>query len=58
MWISWCLYEWIHYSNYITQIWPCDGHVNETPHYASIHIGIHHKVTFIYIQLHILLQWN
>ncbi len=47
MWFSWCLHELIHHSNYIIQIWPCDGHVNQTPHYASIHSDILHKVTFI-----------
>jgi hypothetical protein len=31
MWLSWCLHELTHHSNYITQIWPCDGHVNQTP---------------------------
>jgi hypothetical protein len=45
MWLSWCLHELIHHSNCITQIWPYDGHVNQIPHYASIHSGILHKVS-------------
>ncbi len=47
MWLLWCLHELIHHSNCITQIWPCDGHVDQTPHYASVHSGILHKVSFI-----------
>ncbi len=31
MWLSWCLHELTHHSNRITQIWPCDGHVNQAP---------------------------
>ncbi len=37
MWLSWCLHELTHHSNCITQIFPCDGHVNQTLHYASVH---------------------
>jgi len=32
----------------MTQIGPCDGHVNQIPHYVSIHSGILQKVSFIY----------
>ncbi len=31
MWLQWCLHELTHHSNYITQIWPCDGHVIKLP---------------------------
>jgi len=40
MWFSWCLHELTHHSNLIIQIWPCDGHVNQTPHYVFVHSGI------------------
>jgi hypothetical protein len=39
MWLLWCLHELTHHSNFIIQMQPCDGHVNQIPHYAFIHSG-------------------